>query len=81
MCLLFVTFVDIINFIAIFITTVIWWSRIRPWFLHGYKTGKIVYISLEISWISSLFVFAFPLFLYLFSLLNKYLLHYCNVLS
>lgn len=43
--------------IATFISTIIWWLRIHPWFSHGYKSGKTVYISLMSCWISSLILF------------------------
>lgn len=55
--------------LAEFIVSIIWWSRIHPWFAHGYKTGKIVYQCLEICWISSLLLIFFMilgLILYLF---------------
>lgn len=39
---------------SVFIISLIWWLRIHPWLLHGYKSGKIVYLSLEICWISIL---------------------------
>ena len=61
----FCTFLDVlftlINIFPFFIITIVWWSRIHPWFMHGYKKGKTVYISLKISWIVSLFVFICPL--------------------
>ena len=57
------------SFIAVFITTVVWWSRIHPYFQHGYKTGKIVYISLEISWISTLLLIIYALLHLLLSLI------------
>ena len=52
-----------------FLITVIWWSRIHPWFSHGYKPGKTVYQLLEACWISSICQFASFLPFLLFDML------------
>lgn len=44
----------LIGYVGIFITTVIWWSRLYPWFGHGKKDGKSVYQSLYACWILAL---------------------------
>lgn len=53
---------------AIFMISIVWWSRIHPWFLHGYKTGKTVYLTLEICWISELCIFLLFLICFLMHL-------------
>ena len=42
------------GFIGDFITTITWWSRIQPWFGHGYEDGKKVYQCIFACWILSL---------------------------
>ncbi|KAK8871780.1 hypothetical protein M9Y10_007521 [Tritrichomonas musculus] len=61
----------VLSIIVVFITSVVWWSRIHPYFSYGYKTGKTVYISLETSWISTLILFAYSLFYLLFCFIIK----------
>lgn len=41
------------------IAIISWWSKIYPWFEHGYKSGKKVYKLLETSWISLILMLAF----------------------
>lgn len=53
----------LIGFIGVFIPTVIWWSRIYPWFGHGEKNGKSVYQCLYACWILALFGSAVTAFL------------------
>lgn len=53
----------LIGFIGAFITTIIWWSRIHPWFSHGKSNGKSVYQGLLACWILSLIGAAFTAFL------------------
>lgn len=58
--------------IATFISTIVWWLRIHPWFSHGYKSGKTVYISLMTCWISSLtFFILFILCILVLCFVNK----------
>lgn len=44
----------LIGLIGDFISTIIWWNRIQPWFSHGEKDGKSVYQSLLACWVISL---------------------------
>ena len=53
----------LIGFIGVFIPTVIWWSRIHPWFGHGKKNGKSVYQCLFACWILALIGAAVTTFL------------------
>lgn len=49
----------LISLFAVFIVIAVWWSRIHPWFSHGYKTGKTVYILLTSCLISSICLFSY----------------------
>ena len=74
-CGAFILLPTLLSLIALFIVTVVWWSRIHPWFAHGYKSGKIVYISLEVSWINSLIIIIysviFMIFLHIFRKIRR----------
>lgn len=53
----------LVGYIGVFIPTIIWWSRIHPWFSHGEKDGKAVYQCLFACWILSLAGIALSAFL------------------
>ena len=44
----------LVGLIGVFIVTIIWWSRIQPWFSHGLKEGKTVYKCVLAYWVLSL---------------------------
>ena len=48
-CILFVL---IISYFLLGLLFIFWWSKLYPWFEHGYKSGKKVYKLLETTWIS-----------------------------
>ena len=58
LCLLYLSFIPLL---CNFIISLVWWSKIHPWFTHGYKRGKNVYFSLYICWVSTLCVLVFLL--------------------
>ncbi|KAK8847270.1 hypothetical protein M9Y10_019856 [Tritrichomonas musculus] len=37
--------------LADFIVTIVWWSRLHPWFSHAAKSGKTVYSALIAAWV------------------------------
>ena len=37
-----------------FIVTIVWWTRLHPWFAHAAKSGKTVYQSLTACWVVAL---------------------------
>ena len=37
-----------------FVASIVWWSRIQPWFSHGLKSGKTVYQCILACWVLSL---------------------------
>lgn len=68
--LIFVFSTFFIGFCGDFITTIIWWNRIHPWFSHGIDEAKTVYQCLNSCWILSflgaiLIIFLFVIFLFL----------------
>lgn len=61
-------------FIGEFITTYVWWSRIHPWYAYGYNSASIVYIALEVNWISSLIVLIlFLLYFFIYAFLKIFI--------
>lgn len=43
-----------VGFLADFITTIVWFSRIHPVFTHSYSNGKKVYSAVTACWVLSL---------------------------
>lgn len=37
--------------LADFIVSIVWWTRLHPWYSHAIRTGKTVYSSLIASWV------------------------------
>lgn len=57
--------ITILNMLDIgeIIITFLWWRKLHPWFIHGYKTGKKVYQLLIVYWtFSSLFFVGFMIY-------------------
>lgn len=46
----------IVGLVGEFITTLIWWTKIKPWYLHGKGTVKTLYHSVYATWVISLIV-------------------------
>lgn len=44
----------LVGLIGDFVTTIVWWSRIQPWFSHGKGDGLTVYQCLVACWVLSL---------------------------
>ncbi|KAK8888183.1 hypothetical protein M9Y10_039247 [Tritrichomonas musculus] len=63
--------VSLLGMFIDFIISLVWWLRIHPWFAHGYKTGKIIYQSLEVCWISFLIEFIYISIYILFNTIMK----------
>lgn len=61
----------LIGFCGDFITTIIWWNRIQPWFSHGIDEGKTVYQCIISCWILSLIGTIIMIFLFVIFLLFK----------
>lgn len=53
----------LIGFCGDFISAIIWWNRLHPWFSHGIDEGKTVYKCLILCWILSLVGIIFNAFL------------------
>lgn len=49
-----ISFFSAISLPPVFIISIVWWSRLHPWFSHGVRSGLIVYQALECSWISTI---------------------------
>lgn len=54
-----------IGLLGALIVTIIWWTRIHPWFSHGKKDGKKIYQCLIASLVFSVIGAAISLFLYI----------------
>lgn len=46
-----------IGLLGEFITTLIWWTNIKPWYSHGKDNLKNMYTAIYITWVSSLIIF------------------------
>lgn len=44
----------LVGFIGDFVTGIVWWTRIQPWFSHGNNDGKTVYQCILACWVLSL---------------------------
>ena len=44
----------LVGFIGDFVTGIVWWTRIQPWFSHGYNDSKTVYQCILACWVLSL---------------------------
>lgn len=44
----------LVGLIGDFVTTIVWWNRIQPWFSHGKGDGLTVYQCLIACWVLSL---------------------------
>lgn len=72
----FCTLPVLICILTEFIISIVWWTRIHPWFAHGYGSGKRVYQCLEACWISSLLL----MFFMIFGLIISGIQEICNII-
>lgn len=73
---LFTIFFFLVGFVGDFITTIIWWNRIHPWFSYGIDEGKTVYKCTFSCWILSLIGIILILFLLITFLFFKSLFNF-----